>query len=208
MKRGLFCVIEGPDGSGESTQVELLAKWFEKRGLKVFVTKEPTNSLIGGIIRVVLKKEWKVNMKTLQLLFTADRAHHLQTEINPMLKKGINVVCDRYILSTLAFGSLEEDLEWLKQINSKFPRPDLTFILNVPGKVCAERIAKSRFGFEFFETAEKLEIIRKNFLSLKNFYENTYVIEGNNRKPEEIHEEIVKIVEKFCLTKKPNLNFK
>ena len=197
MRRGIFIAMEGPDGSGQSTQTELLAKWFEKKKLKVFVTKEPTNSLIGGIIRVVLKKEWKVDMKTLQLLFTADRAHHLRTEILPMLRKSINVISDRYILSTLAFGSLEEDLRWLKQINSKFPQPDLTFILNVPGKVCAERIAESRFSFEFFETAGKLEKIRKNYLKLKDLHKNTHVIKGYGRSIEEIHEEIASIVEEY-----------
>lgn len=194
MKKGLLIVIEGPDGSGQSTQTQLLGKWFKEKNHKVFMTKEPTNSLVGGIIRVILKKEWKVDMKTLQLLFTADRAHHLNTEILPLLNKGINVISDRYILSTLAFGSIEEDLKWLKQINSKFPEPGFTFILNVPGKVCAKRIAKSRFGFEFFESAEKLELIRKNYLKLKDFHRNTYVIKGNERKPEEIHEEIVEIL--------------
>jgi dTMP kinase len=198
MKKGLFVVFEGPDGAGSSTQTELLARWLERRGEKVLVTKEPTNSLIGGIIRVILKKEWKVDMKTLQLLFTADRAHHLQTEINPLLKEGINVISDRYILSTLAFGSTEEDLNWLKKINSRFSYPDLTFILNVPGKVCAERIAKSRFGFEFFESAEKLEVIRKNYMKLKDFYQSIYVIRGNERSKSEIHEEIVSIVEQYC----------
>ena len=198
MKRGLFITLDGPDGSGQSTQTELLASWFERKGHRIFVTKEPTNSLIGGVIRVILKKEWKVDMKTLQLLFTADRAHHLQTEINPLLNKGVNVISDRYILSTLAFGSLEEDLEWLKQINSRFPQPDLTLILNVPGKVCAERIAKSRFGFEFFESAEKLELIRKNYLKLKDFHKNTYVIKGDEKSKEEIHEEIAGIVEEYC----------
>lgn len=201
MKRGILIVMEGPDGSGQSTQTELLARWFERRNKKVFVTKEPTNSLIGGIIRVVLKKEWKVDMKTLQLLFTADRAHHLRTEILPLLNKGVNIISDRYVLSTLAFGWLEEDLEWLKQLNSKFPQPDLTFILNVPGKICAKRIAKSRFGFEFFEEAKKLEKIRENYLKLKDFYPNTHVIRGYGRSKRKIHQEIVKIVEDYCKNK-------
>ena len=198
MKKGLFIVFEGPDGSGQSTQSDLLAKWFRKRGKRVLVTKEPTNSLIGGIIRVILKKEWKVDMKTHQLLFTADRAHHLNTEIMPLLEGSINVISDRYILSTLAFGSLEEDLAWLKLINSKFPEPDLTFILNVPGKVCAERIAKSRFGFEVFESIEKLELVRKNYLKLKDFHKNTYVIKGDEKGKEEINKEIISIVENYC----------
>jgi dTMP kinase len=198
MEKGLFIVFEGPDGSGQSTHTELLAKWFEKKGRRVLVTKEPTNSLVGGIIRAILKKEWKVDMKTLQLLFTADRAHHLNTEINPLVNKGVYVVSDRYILSTLAFGSIEEDLEWLKQINSKFMIPDLTFILNVPGKICAERIAKSRFSFEFFESADKLEIIRNNYLKLKDFYPNTHVIKSYDKSIEEVHKEIVNIIEDYC----------
>jgi len=196
--KGLFIVFEGPDGSGQSTQSNLLVEWFEKRNVKVYLTKEPTNSLIGGIIRSILKAEWKVNMKTLQLLFSADRAHHLNREIIPFLEKGINVISDRYLLSTLAFGALEENLDWLKQINTKFPEPDLTFILNVPGQVCAERIAKNRFGFEIFETADKLERIRKKYLDLKFYHKNTHVIKGDHRKPEEIHKEIVGIVEKYC----------
>ena len=201
MKRGILVAVEGPDGAGSSTQVDLLEKWFKKRNVKVYLTKEPTNSIVGGIIRSILKAEWKVDMRTLQLLFSADRAHHLQREINPYLKKGINVISDRYILSTLAFGSPQESLDWLKQINSNFPEPDLTFILDVPGQVCAERIAKSRFGFEIFETADKLERTRKNYLDLKFYHKNTHVIKGDTRKPEEIHEEIAKIVEEYCKEK-------
>ena len=194
-------MFEGPDGSGQSTQADLLVKWFEERDVKVFLTKEPTSSLIGGIIRSILKGEWKVKMRTLQLLFSADRAHHLNKEIIPFLEKGINVISDRYLLSTLAFGSLEENLDWLKQINSDFPEPDLTFILNVPGRVCAERIAKNRFGFEIFETADKLEKIRENYLGLKFYHKNTHVIKGDHRSPEEIHEEIAKIVKEYCKEK-------
>ena len=205
MKKGLFIVFEGPDGSGQSTQTKLLTKWFVKKNHRVFITKEPTTSMIGGIIRSILKKEWKVDMKTLQLLFTADRSYHLQMEILPLLDKGIDVISDRYILSNLAFGSLEEDLEWLKKINSKFLEPDLTFILNVPGKVCAERIAKSRLSFEIFETAEKLEKIRNNYLKLKNYYKNTHVIIGDGRSPEEVHREVVKIVEDYCKKNKIKL---
>ncbi|MEX2739337.1 MAG: dTMP kinase [Candidatus Wukongarchaeota archaeon] len=199
--KGIFIVFEGPDGSGQSTQADLLIKWFEKRNVKVFLTKEPTNSLTGGIIRSILKGEWKVDMRTLQLLFSADRAHHLNRVIVPYLKKGINVISDRYLLSTLAFGSLKENLNWLKQINADFPEPDLTFILNVPGQVCAERIAKARFGFEIFETADKLERIRKKYLELKFYHKNTHVIKGDHRKPEEIHKEIVGVVEGYCKEK-------
>lgn len=201
MKRGLFIVFEGPDGSGQSTQANLLANWFEKKGQMVFVTKEPTNSIVGGIIRTVLKKEWKIHPKTLALLFVTDRSHHVHTEIKPLTKKGVIVISDRYILSTLAFESDDVDIEWLKQINSPFPKPDLTFILNVPGRICFKRIGESRFGFQFFENVEGLEFVRRKYLELKDVFPNTHVIKGYERTPKEIHEEIIEIVEKFCKEK-------
>jgi len=190
----LFVVFEGPDGSGLSTQTNLLTKWFRAKGEKVLLTKEPTNNMIGGVIRTILKKEWKVDMKTFALLFSADRAHHLSSEIEPALKDGFNVICDRYILSTLAFNVERGTLEWLKELNSKFRRPDFVFELDVPGKICLERIKKSRFGMEFFEKPEKLDSVRKNYSELKDYIPNTHIIKGYSRTPEEIHEEIVNIV--------------
>jgi len=195
-KRGLFISFEGPDGSGESTQSDLLAKWFKKNKMKVFKTKEPTNNIIGGIIRTILKKEWKVDLKTFALLFTADRAHHVNSEIEPLLKKGVNVISDRYMLSTFVYESDGIPVKWLKQLNDPFPKPDLTFVLDVPGKICVERIAKSRFGFELFEKEKQLEEIRNRYKKMKKILPNVFIIKGYERTPKEIHEEIVDIVKK------------
>ncbi|MCD6226458.1 MAG: dTMP kinase [Candidatus Aenigmarchaeota archaeon] len=195
-KRGLFISFEGPDGSGESTQSDLLAKWFKKNKMKVFKTKEPTNNIIGGIIRTILKKEWKVDLKTFALLFTADRAHHVNTEIEPLLKKGVNVISDRYMLSTFVYESDGIPVKWLKQLNDPFPKPDLTFVLDVPGKICVERIAKSRFGFELFEKEKQLEEIRNRYKKMEKILPNVFIIKGYDRTPKEIHEEIVDIVKK------------
>lgn len=196
LMKPLFIVFEGPDGSGLSTQTSLLAKWFKTEDKKVLLTKEPTNSMIGGLIRSILRKEWKTDMKTFALLFSADRAHHLNSEIDPAIKDGYNVICDRYILSTLAFNVEKGTLEWLKQLNSQFRQPDFTFIMDVPGKICVERIKKSRFGMEFFEEPEKLDEIRKNYSRLRKYFPNTFIIKGDNRKPEEINKEIVEIITK------------
>ena len=190
----LFIVFEGPDGSGLSTQSSLLAKWFESKGEKVLLTKEPTNSMIGGLIRSILKKEWKVDMKTFGLLFSADRSHHLSNEIEPALKDGYSVICDRYILSTLAFNVEKNNLEWLKKLNSQFRKPDFVFVMDVPGKVCVERIKKSRFGMEFFEESEKLDRVRKNYNELKDYFPNTFIIKGDSRRPDEINQEIIEII--------------
>ncbi|MBD3156190.1 MAG: dTMP kinase [Candidatus Aenigmarchaeota archaeon] len=190
----LFIVFEGPDGSGLSTQSKLLMEWLRSQNEKVLLTKEPTNSMIGGIIRSVLKKEWEVDMKTFALLFSADRAYHLSSQIEPALKDGYHVVCDRYILSTLAFNVEEGTLGWLKQLNSKFKEPDFVFVLDVPGEVCVNRIKRSRFGMEFFEEPDKLNSIRRNYKDLRDYFPNTHIIKGDNRPPSEINKEIIGII--------------
>ena len=196
MKRGLFIAFEGPDGAGSSTQTRLLTERFNRNGSKAFATKNPTNSIIGGIIRTILKKQFEVDMKTFALLFSADRAYHLHKEVEPMLKDGVNVVCDRYILSTLAFQSTEEDLKWLKQLNSKFRKPDFTFILDVPADICMQRIKNSRVGFEFFETKERLQEVMRNYRGLKDYFPNTFLIKGYNRSLESINDQVFKIITK------------
>jgi dTMP kinase len=194
MKRGLFIAFEGPDGAGSSTQTRMLTEWLNRSGHKAVATKNPTNNLIGGIIRTILKKQFEVDMKTFALLFSADRAYHLHREVEPWLEDGFNVVCDRYILSTLAFQSTEEDMRWLQQLNSKFRKPDLTFILDVPAKVCIKRIKGSRPGFEFFETEERLNQVMRNYRSLKDYFPNTFLIKGHGRSPDSINRQVVGIV--------------
>jgi len=171
-----------------------LRKFLVKRGKKVLLTKEQTIGFIGGIIKSVLRKEIKTSPLALQLLFTADRAHHLSSEIEPALKESKIVISDRYIFSTLAFGALDINMKFLKKINSKFRAPDITFIPDVLSEVCLERIGESRFNhFELFEEKEKMEKIRTNYLSLKDYFSNVYVIDGN-RPTEEVAKNIQKIV--------------
>src|SRR3989338_2983887 len=112
--RGKFIVFEGLDGAGSSTQANRLADYLRLSGKKAIVTKEPTNNMIGGLIRGQLTSDWKTWPECLQLLFSADRAHHLEKEIIPLLKQGITVITDRYFFSTLAYGALEiKDMDLL-----------------------------------------------------------------------------------------------
>ncbi|MEM5815351.1 MAG: dTMP kinase [Candidatus Aenigmatarchaeota archaeon] len=193
--KGRFIVFEGIDGAGLTTQATLLENYLRKKGHSIVLTKEPTNSLIGGLIRAALKKEWKTSNEALQLLFSADRAHHLNEEIIPALKEGKIVISDRYFLSTIAYGMIEIDKNWLKSINSIFLIPDIIMILDVPSEISLERIKNTRFGFELFEEKKKLEIIRKNFLELSKEYKNCYII-NSTKSIEDVHKEVVNIVEK------------
>jgi len=191
---GKFIVFEGPDGAGTSTQAELLFKYLKEKGQKVHLTKEPTHSLIGGLIESQIAGDWKSSPECLQLLFTADRAYHLEKEIIPLLKRKITVICVRYFLSTLAYGGLEiKDEKWLMEINKKFILPDLTFLLKVSPKICLERISKERFHKELFEKEEKLKKVLKNYLKLAKKFKNVYIINSRERSIQEVFQEIKKI---------------
>lgn len=191
----MFIVIEGLDGAGLSTQAVLLRDYLIGKGKNVLLTKEPTDGLIGGLIKSCLKKEWKSTPQALQILYAADRAHHLANEIEPAIKKKRIVICDRYILSTLAYGSVNININFLKQLNSNFRVPDITFIIDTHPKICIQRIKKSRYHLEFFEDERFLDQVRRNYLSLKNYFSNTKLIDGN-KTIEDVFNEIKKLVDR------------
>ena len=195
LKRGKLIVFEGIDGAGVSTQINMLCEYLKSRKKNVIVTKEPTNNLIGGLIRGFLTEEWKADPKTQQLLFAADRAQHVKKVILPALKRGYTVLCDRYVLSSLAYGSLELDKKWLKSVNSQFIEPDITLVLHVPPKISRQRIKASPFGLKLFEDEKKLSLVIKNYFEMSREYKNIYLINGMDER-EKVHEEIVKKLEK------------
>ncbi len=167
MRRGAFIVFEGLDGSGISTQASVLEAYLRKQGRKTLLTKEPTNGLIGGLIKEALRQSWKTPFKSLQLLFCADRAKHLEDEIEPAIRNGRIVVCDRYLFSTLAYGfAAGVDTHWLYNINKAFRMPDLTLFLDISPNVSIKRIAKGREKRELFERGEALSNVRKAYLNL------------------------------------------
>ena len=192
---GKFIVFEGLDGSGITTQATLLRNSLMLKGMNTLLTKEPTDGLMGGLIKSCLRKEWRTDPLTLQMLFAADRSHHLSTEIEPSLKKGRIVICDRYVLSSLAFGSSDVSLPLLKQLNENFRKPHITILLDTQPRICMERMKKARPHVELFEQEHKLEQIRKNYMALKSAFQNVFVIDGN-RAPDEILNEVIKIVNK------------
>jgi dTMP kinase len=192
---GKMIVFEGLDGAGITTQATLLRNYLISKNKEAVLTKEPTDGLIGGMIKCSLRKEWVTDPLTLQMLFAADRSHHLKTEIEPAMKKGKTVICDRYVMSSLMFGSLSVSVGILKQLNAEFRKPNLTFIIDTHPRICIERMKKARHHVELFEEEQKLEQIRRNMISLKGYFPDTYIIDGN-RTPEEILNDVKKIVEK------------
>lgn len=196
LARGAFVVFEGLDGSGISTQAVMLETYLRKRGRKTLLTKEPTNGLVGGVIKEALKLEWKTSFKSLQLLFCADRAKHLESEIEPAIRKGRIVICDRYLFSTLAYGfAAGVDSHWLYSINKAFRMPDLTLFLDITPNVSMKRIANGREKRELFEKAESLNNVRKAYLNLAKRF--NFKIVNAEQESQEVSAEVRQIVDKF-----------
>ena len=192
----ILIVFEGLDGAGLSTQAALLAEYLRDTNREVMLTKEPTASPIGKLIKSALKRNHEFSLFALQLLFAADRAEHLENEIEPALRAQKIVISDRYILSSLAFGSVDNDfLEPLKKINSRFRKPDLTIIIDTPPQVCLDRIIRNRDNVELFEEEKWLEKVREQYLALKDYFDNTFILAGDRAK-EEVSQEIQDIVER------------
>jgi len=198
---GKFIAFEGLDGSGQSTQANLLYNWLNQRSQsfvlgrpRAHLTKEPTNNIIGGLIRGQLTSDWKTRPECLQLLFSADRAHHLEKEIIPILKQGSPVITDRYAFSTIAYGASEiQDKNWLIEINKLFILPDLTLFIKVSPKTCLERIRKNRFHLELFEKEQSLTRVWQAYEELAHQFENIHIIDGE-RPIEDVFEELKQLV--------------
>jgi dTMP kinase len=140
MPGGRFIALEGIDGSGTTRQCSALAAALRDRGHEVLETHEPSDRSIGRVIRERLSLGAEpTDPWALALLFAADRIDHVECEIEPALRRGEVVICDRYVMSSLVYQSLECDPLWVQSINRRAPWPDLTFVLQVAPEVALER---------------------------------------------------------------------
>jgi dTMP kinase len=197
-KKGLFIVFEGLDGAGQDTQIALLKDFLLSKKQKIYQTSEPSHNLIGGLIRSLLRSHWKMSNTGIQLLYCADRAHHLESEVTPVLDKNTHVICGRYIFSTIAFGSLDNDMEWLESLNRSFRQPDITIFLDVKPEECIRRINNSRPSKEIFEKIAKLKVVYKTYQKLisNKKYKNVFSVDGARDK-EVVALDIQKIVTQY-----------
>lgn len=172
MTSSRFIVIEGTDGSGTTTLAKKLGEHYRKLRLPVHVTAQPSGGPVGAMIRQVLSHRLVVHTDlgprapgwaTMGLLFAADRLDHLEAEILPMLRDGVTVICDRYDLSSLAYQSatssdapeeVEAAVAFLRQINARARRPDLTLVLDCPLEVAESRRRMRARGVELYDATE------------------------------------------------------
>ena len=159
-KRGRFIVIEGIDGSGKTTHIPLLAKRLSAEGRKVYTTAEPTVSLSGGMLRDALRGVTKKTTCEIAAMFLLDRINHNVNPVNGIekfLAAGVDVICDRYYYSSLAYQGSMTDFEWVKNMNIGCPQirqPDLCIFLDLDPELCMQRIGADRTTTEIFEKKE------------------------------------------------------
>lgn len=162
--RPLFIAVEGLDGSGGTTQVQLLARWLHGQGRPVHTTAEPSSGPVGRFIRKALADpEARVGDAVLPYLFAADRRDHLDREILPALERGEHVVSDRYKHSSLAYQSLVMGLAQVAELNSRFRAPDLTLLLDLDPETCLQRIMARGEPRDRFEALDRLRAVHDSY---------------------------------------------
>jgi len=201
-QKGYFISFEGIDGSGKSTQIELLAKFLENLNFEVVITREPGGSVGGEQIRNLLLQgetdRWSAETEI--LLFTAARRDHLERIILPALGDGKIVICDRFTDSTRMYqGMRGSNLRNLVELlNEKVIKcdPDLTIIIDINPETALKR-AKSRKTVEerFEDFGVELQIkMRQGFIKLSKEFNNRIEVVDGQQSVDELTQDICTLV--------------
>ena len=201
-QRGRFIVFEGIDGAGKTTQINRLAERLRAEGRRVMVTAEPTVSVTGGLLRDALGGISQRTAGEMAAMFVLDRIFH---NVNPvhgiekMLAEGIDVICDRYYYSSLAYQGSDTDFTWVRDMNLNCPeirKPDVCIFLDLTPEQSMARIEGGRVTKEIYETDEKLTRVRNQFYRVFEELKERDRIEivDASRSIEEIHQEIVGLI--------------
>ena len=186
---GSLIVFEGIDGTGKSTQIELLAKALQDRGEVVVVSREPTNGPYGQKLRASMS-EGRLSPEEELALFHDDRRDHVEHLILPALAAGKVVILDRYYFSTMAYqGSRGFDPQKIREENESFaPVPHHLFLLELPVEIALERIGGRDGSGNTFEQEENLRSCDTIFKTLSGNYVHRV---DANQTPESMHRDIL-----------------
>lgn len=202
MKNGLFITFEGADGCGKTTQIELLNKYLQEKGMKTLLTREPGSKGLGVKLReILLNYDGEVSPTAESFLFLADRAQHIDCIIKPAVRQGTIVLCDRHTDSTVAYqgygrGLDIEQIHSLNKIATGGMKPDLTIVFDIDVETSMSRVGNNKdrmesAGIEFFNR------VRNGYLEIAKIEPERVKIINSSDTIENIHKKVVELIEKL-----------
>jgi dTMP kinase len=193
VKRGKLIVFEGTDGTGKSTQLQLLRDYLLKKGYSILTTREPTDGHHGQQIRSLYMNRNRYSREEELELFLADRREHVEKLLAPALEQGKVILCDRYFLSTVAYqGARGFDPEHILELNHFAPDPDVALLFQIPLDTGLDRITSGRGDkLNDFEQRENLARVAAIFSSIKRPYIQPIDARGSIK---EVHRLVIECV--------------
>lgn len=195
MKRGYFIVLEGVEGSGKSSETELLARQLRSKGHDVVVTREPGGTRIGEQIRNITHDPANVDLDpmTEAYLMAASRAQHVREIIAPALEDGKIIISDRFVDSSIAYQGYGRDLgakdiAALNELAVDGARPDIVFLLDAPpafGLARLEQFGKKKDRMDM-QKKDFYDRVREGYLSLAKHNPSRYVVVDATKSIEEV----------------------
>ena len=207
----LFITFEGVEGSGKTTQIQRLKRYLIKRGTSCKVTREPGGCPIGEKVRQILLNPDHRAMTPLSelLLYEASRAQHVKEVIEPLLKKGVVVLCDRFNDATVAYQGYGRGIdlrvvESLNRLTSQGIKPDVTFLLDCPSDLGLKRalrrnrtLNKEKEGRFEEEEVQFHDRVRRGYLSIAKKEPDRVKVIGTREVKDKVFEKIRKIVDEL-----------
>ena len=200
MKKGLFITLEGADGCGKTTQLNLLKEYLTSKGYEIVVTREPGGKGLGEKLReILLNYDGEVSDRCEAFLYLADRAQNIDTIIKPAINSGKIVLCDRHTDSSVAYQGYgrEQNIDNINMLNElavNGVHPDLTIVFDIDtetsmARVGAEKDRLESAGIEFHKRVRNgyLEIAKKNSQRIK-------VVDASQT-IEDVQRDVIKIIE-------------
>ena len=201
--KGKLIVIEGPDGSGKSTQINIMRKYLEDKGFDVVETREPGGTKIGETIRDIILDVENTEMDPVceALLYAASRAQHVAEVIKPEIEKGKIVICTRYIYSSLVYQGIGRGLgvDMVSAINTAAIQgmmPDLTLLFDIDPVVGIKRkISDGKADRLELEDIKFHKKVYNGYKEIASLYKDIKVIDAS-RSIDEIQKSVLEIIDK------------
>ena len=199
----MFITFEGPDGSGKTTQMDLLMPFLAEKGLDTVRTREPGGTDIGDQIRSVIMnmKNKSMHPRSEILLFCASRAQLVEELIRPSLSEGKLVLCDRYADSTLAYqgyghGLDRDALIRLLDFATGGLKPDMTLLFDISAEAGLRRRLTNHEEWNRMDdyALQFHERVRSGYLAMAAAEPERWVVINADRTPDEIHAEVVSVL--------------